>query len=201
LAKFAEKKLSSGWEVRLRPVPPLAQSAVLDMSKYVHPPAPMQEVKTGKDKKSVEYVSYGPNHPEMIAWHRECGRLDQRQFEDGTEFSYSYGVHSWREDGGEWLTKPPKDWEIDPAFVSMLQDDDEFHRRLAFIKTELILSPDDLAEVQRTLYSVQPVKGADLDVVEQLFRDPIQVRAIVELLNRQLEDDGELVVSRTDDSA
>jgi hypothetical protein len=201
MAKLTEKTLSSGYEVRLRPVPPLARGEMLDMSKYVHPTMPMQEVRTGKDKATVEYVAYGANHPEMIAWRRECDRLDQQLYDDSREFSYSYGLHSWRSDGSKWTTAPSEDWEIDPAFVKLLGDGTDYERRLAFIKTELVLSPDDLNTVNEVVYSIQPVKDTDLDVVDQLFRNPVQIRALVELLQRQLEDDGELVVPRERDSA
>lgn len=192
MSNLVEKKLSSGWEVRVRPVPPLAGAEVLDMSRYIHPPVPMQEVET---KVSTEYVSYAASHPEMWEWRQKCEKLDEQQFEDKKAFAYHYGVHSWRRDGKKWLTEPPEGWEVDSAFVKLLYDGSALYRRLAFIKTELALSPDDVTKIQEVIYSIRSVSSDDMDAIEQLFRSPIQLRAVIELLDRQLQDNGELAVS------
>lgn len=162
---FTELELSSGWRVRVQPVPPLAVVEVQSGAEFQYPAPPMVEVKTLAGEETVPAPD---GSPEQAGYWAACRQVDQRRERVTRDFTYDYGIAAWSEDGEDWLTDPPVGWTLPAPLQKRLGKHDP---RLAWIKYGLILSNDDLGAINRVLYSMRPVPEAAVRSAEENFQD------------------------------
>ncbi len=169
-----EVLLTTGVQMRCRPVPPFATAAV--RSTLPDPPFPQVTVESAAG--GPEKHPALPETPEYKAWviakekhRRELGLALER-------FTFNYGVVAWRfpailapgeptEEGkdvegvvtyGEWLTSPPDEWYLDDTLqdygIKALKGPD---RRAQYILYELILNDRDSAAVEEVVIQPDPL--------------------------------------------
>lgn len=163
---FTELELSSGWRVRVQPVPPLATTEVQAGPEFRYPPPPMVEVET---LAGSETVPAPDGSPEQAAYWAHCREVEERRELTTRDFTYDYGVAAWSEDGENWQTDPPAGWTIPAPLLRRLGA--SYDPRLAWIKYGLILSNDDLGAINQVLYSMKPVPEAAVESAAENFPD------------------------------
>lgn len=169
--KIKELKLTSGWTVRCRPVPPLAQTGAMDGLGLHYPPPPKISVKTVTGEEETDAPE---ESEEYVAYFEACGKVDEARERKGRDFTYAYGVREWSEDGKKWLKEPPKGWKPDPILVEAIGDVGD--RRTAFIMYELIVSAKDLKDVNGIILftGLDLLKVQEVESAEDFFQDPVQ---------------------------
>ena len=166
-----EVKLSSGWRVRCRVVPPLAFRGLMDKPEFWYPPPPVVEVKVQKGT-ATETIPAPEGSPEYLVYHIALKEIERKKDEQMRWFCYSYGVVEWvRGAGTKWSKQPPKNWEVDPVIVDMLGERD-MPRRTAFIMYELIALASDLTAIDDTILKSdqEPLKGGEVQAAEDSFQ-------------------------------
>jgi hypothetical protein len=163
---FTELKLSSGWRVRVQPVPPLAVTELYADPRFRYPEPPMVEVETLAGK---EIVPAPDDSPELAEYQEKCREINQQREKEGRDFSFDYGIMAWSEDGETWLTEPPAGWTLPAPLKKWLGVD--YDPCLAWKKYSLAVSNDDLGAVNRVLYSMRPVPEAAVRSAEESFQD------------------------------
>jgi len=93
---FTELELSSGWRVRVQPVPPLAVVEVQSGAEFQYPAPPLVEVET---LAGSETVPAPDGSPEQATYWAACRQVDQRRERVTRDFTYDYGIAAWSEDG------------------------------------------------------------------------------------------------------
>jgi hypothetical protein len=172
---LVEVKLSSGWRVRCRVVPPLAFRGLMDKPEFWYPPPPVVEIKVQKGK-ATETVPAPEGSPEYVEYHNAIRELERKKDEQMRWFCYSYGVVEWvRGAGTKWSKEPPKNWEVDKTLVEML-DVGDMPRRTAFIMYELIAFADDLVTVDGAILKSdqEPLKGGEVQAAEDSFQGDVE---------------------------
>jgi len=151
-------KLSSGYEVKVRPVPPHASVAV--MEQYEYPDAPTEKVKSAAGHE--EELPAPEDSPEMKAYHAKCNKIYKESKNAAKEFLLDYAVIAWN-DGADWMTEPPEDWALDPVLIRHGVKPSD-NRRVDFIRYELIADNADLDLIYGMRLSVTPeavIKAAE----------------------------------------
>ena len=170
-----EVKLSSGWRVRCRVVPPLAFRGLMDKPEFWYPPLPTVEVKVQKGTKT-ETVPAPEDSDEYLEYSRAIREIERKKDQQMLWFCYTYGVTEWvRGAGTKWSKEPPKGWEIDPVIVEML-DVDEMPQRTAFIMYELLGTTNDLEAVDDAILKSdqEPLKGGEVQATEDSFQGDVE---------------------------
>ena len=175
MSNTVEVKLSNGWRVRCRQVPPLAFRGLMDKPEFWYPPPPVVEVKVQKGTKtetvpapegSAEYLEYG----NAIRDIERAKDLYLRQF------CYAYGVTEWVKGAGtKWNQEPPKNWELDSMLAEALGISD-IPARTAFIMYELLATPTDLEAVDDAILNTdqEPLKGGEVKAAEDSFQGDME---------------------------
>lgn len=172
---LVEVKLSSGWRVRCRVVPPLAFRGLMDKPEFWYPPPPVVEIKVQKGT-ATETVPAPEGSPEYLEYQLAMRVIERKKDQQMRWFCYSYGVTEWvRGAGTKWSKNPPKGWEIDPVIVDMLGVDD-MPLRTAFIMYELLGTTGDLEAVDDAVLKTdqEPLKGGEVQATEDSFQGEVE---------------------------
>jgi len=151
-------KLSSGYEVKVRPVPPHASVAV--MEQYEYPDAPTERVESAAGH--TEELPVPKDSPEMKVYQAECKRIYTESKKTAKKFLLDYAVVEWKDEIG-WRTEPHQDWTLDPVLVRHGVKPSD-NRRVDFIRYELIADNADLDLIYGMRLSVTPeaaIKAAE----------------------------------------
>jgi hypothetical protein len=158
-------KLSSGYEVKVRPVPPHASVAV--MEQYEYPDAPTEKVQSAAGH--TEELPAPKDSSEMKVYQAECNRIYKESKKAAKDFLLDYAVIAWRDSGesdpinGEWQYEPSQVWELDPVLIRHGVKPSD-NRRVDFIRYELITDNADLDLIYGMRLSVTPeaaIKAAE----------------------------------------
>lgn len=164
--------LSSGIVVRARPVPPLLVGKVITTRPDLRAPmAPLVEV---KGVAGTEIMPARPGEHEYEEWVQRCTEL--RIVRDALQdnFIWNYGVVAWKHLGEKrFITEPPKDWVI-PTLLSKFglapRIDDELERRLTYIQTVILETPEDLENIQNVvLGETTAISEQEVGVITDMF--------------------------------
>lgn len=158
MSKVRIEKLSSGYEVKVRLVPPHASVAV--MEQYEYPDAPTEKAQSAAGHQ--EEFPAPKDSPEMKAYQVECNRIYKESKKAAKEFLLDYAVIEWR-DEISWRTEPHQNWELDPVLVRHGVKPSD-NRRVDFIRYELIADNADLDLIYGMRLSVTPeaaIKAAE----------------------------------------
>ena len=169
--KIKELELTSGWKVRCRPVPPLAQMGVMDRPDLQYPPPPTVTVKTVAGEETVRAPE---GSDESNAYYAACREIDAARDRRGLEFNFAYGVKAWSQDGKKWLKEPPKGWEPEPMLVEAVGG--VSNPRTAFIMYELIASAADFRDVNKVIVytGMDPLTVQEVESAEDGFKSPVE---------------------------
>lgn len=164
--------LSSGIVVRARPVPPLLVGKVLTTRPDLQSPmAPLVEV---KGVAGTEIMAARPGEREYEEWAQKCTELKIIRDELQDNFIWNYGIVAWKHLGEKrFTTEPPKDWKI-PMLLSKfglaLKTDDELERRLLYIQTVILETPEDLEIIQDVvLGETAVITEREVGVITDMF--------------------------------
>ena len=164
--------LSSGIVVRVRPVPPLLVGKVITTRPDLQSPmAPLVEV---KGVAGTEIMAARPGEREYEEWAQKCTELRIIRDELQDNFIWNYGVVDWKHPGEKrFTTEPPKDWVI-PKLLSkfglMPRTDDELERRLLYIQTVILATPEDLERTQEVILGeTTTITEREVGVIPDMF--------------------------------
>ncbi len=172
---LVEVKLSSGWRVRCRVVPPLAFRGLMDKPEFWYPPPPVVEIKVQKGT-ATETVPAPEGSPEYLEYQLALREIERKKDQQMRWFCYSYGVVEWvRGAGTKWSKEPPKNWEVDPTLAEML-DVGDMPPRTAWIMYELLGTTSDLEAVDDAILKTdqEPLKGGEVQATEDSFQGDVQ---------------------------
>lgn len=144
------KKLSSGYEVEVRPVPPTAYLDVEMQFTRDNPPLRKPTIKAQSVAGHTEEIAAALDSQEYQDYEHALALRDMELRAAKINFAYNYAVVRWRHvflpeetkagDSllGPWYDTPPDEWKPDRAIPDKTSD-----KRTLFIKYELIQILDD----------------------------------------------------------
>lgn len=157
-----EKRLSNGFVVRVRSVPPMSVTDVLrTRPDLADPPPPMTEVESVAG--GTQKVPSRPGEEAYTAWFMEKDRIEKLRDQFQEDFAWDYGIVDWKAPGEKTRSsQPPKDWELDPvlSFYGMEPRGGPRGRRVDYIRYEIFQTAKDTVEAQKVMY------GSDLTIEE-----------------------------------
>lgn len=144
---LTQHSLDSGYDVRLRPVPPHAITDVL--SSFPRPKYPVLHLQSAAGPS--EMAPALEDSPEWQAWNAENTEWNKLCIDAIAQFTLTYGVLDYRKTGTDdpWVRGAPKEWKI-PSMMDRygIEDsEDKLVRWLQFIKYELIITESDEGKV------------------------------------------------------
>lgn len=180
-------RLSNGWEVRVRPVPPTAnfkwEATHIKLPKKPGKPVAVITSKlTGHTETPdalPESKEWNAWLAEMMLWEEEVENIQQSASSDEMHFAFDYACVDWRNpDQGveEWIEDPPDGWEIPRALIKHEVENADSDMRMAFINYCLIEVPEDHNVIRRWMYpvgedSTAPISESEVERVLASFQD------------------------------
>lgn len=156
----------------VRGVPPYTLKEV-----YVEYPSPALPIVTLESDAGSERKMALPGSPEYLEYQDAMKRWKVDVDRAMIDHHLAYGVVKWKfpwED--EVRDDPPGDWVPAESIAHRHQDMDAAARKLLFIKTCLLITQEDIEQVDVILYAIKPVEKKDIDA------------ALVPTLSRSEED-------------
>jgi len=164
--------LSSGIVVRARPVPPLLVGKVVTTRPDLRAPmAPLVEV---KGVAGTEIMPARPGEREYEEWVQKCAELKIIRDALQDNFIWNYGVVDWKHPGTKkFVTEPPKNWKV-PELLSKFglapKTGDELERRLIYIQTVILATPEGLEILQDVvLGETTAISEPEVGVITDMF--------------------------------
>lgn len=154
-----EIKLSSGFTVKVRTVPPYTFAQI--SAQFKEPIPPKMPIKSVAGH--TEMVVAPDDSPEWLTFVQAQDEYKKKVAEARDNFVYDYGIESWRNGAGEWQTDPPDDWEF-PKIFEKYGIKSGGDRRLDYIHYHLIATNDDVGKIlDAALGNVAPITDAEVD--------------------------------------
>ena len=167
-----EVVLSSGIVVRVRPVPPLLVGKVVTTRPDLQSPLPpLVEV---KGVAGTEIMPARQGEREYEEWAQKCAELKIVRNHLQDNFIWNYGVIDWKHPGEKkFVAEPPKDWKV-PALLSKFglapKTGDKLERRLLYIQTVILATPEDLETLQDVvLGKTTAISEPEVGVITDMF--------------------------------
>jgi hypothetical protein len=143
--------LDSGYDVRLRPVPPYAIHDVI--ASYPRPKYPMLNLQS--DAGPSEIAPALEDSPEWHAWQSDQAEYNQKCTAAIEQFTLTYGVLDYRMTGSEdpWTRGAPADWHVPEIMkqYGITDSDDKYVRWFRFIRYVLVITDADEAQVNAVI--------------------------------------------------
>lgn len=157
------KSLDSGYDVRLRPVPP---GAIMDViASFDRPKYPMLNLQS--DAGTSETARALEDSPEWHEWNAKNAEYTKQTNIAIAQFMATYGILDYRKSSTEdkWKRGAPDDWKvpIDMARFGVKDTDDKYVRWAQFIKYELIITVADEEMVDAVTDAQKPVTRKEID--------------------------------------
>lgn len=168
------RKLSSGYEVEVRAVPPTAYLDVEMEFIRNHPPLAKPTIRAQSVAGHTEEIAASLDSPEYQAYQHQAELRDMELRAAKINFAYNYAVVQWRKvpeaeskAAGlqyDWTNDAPFSWVPDKSIL-----DKTSNKRTLFIKYELIQTLDDDRAISSP-FAVAPMTEEEVDAALAGFR-------------------------------
>lgn len=161
--------VSTGAVLRCRPVPPYLL-ATLRGKLPLPPRLPKLNLQSAAGTEVAKALPESPEYEEYRIAQQEWERKRTQIF---TDFTLDFGIVEWRlPESEEWTNTPPDGWQLDPVLVRWGLVEAAGEPRVAYIKSELIVTDADMNLVDSVTNEPAPVTEGEVQQALVPFVSP-----------------------------